>query len=108
VGDVIAQPQPVQLVTDKLPRADAFGAYRTKPNHTANPTLTDRGYTGHRMNNTGLDDLGLIYMNARYYVPEVGRFSLIQRTSCQSAGQRFRPQIGVVGQEMWYSSGEDR
>jgi RHS repeat-associated protein len=26
------------------------------------------------MNNTGLDDLGLIYMNARYYVPEVGRF----------------------------------
>jgi RHS repeat-associated protein len=59
---------------DKLPCANAFGAYRTKPDHTANPTLTDRGFTGHRMNNTGLDDLGLIYMNARYYLPEVGRF----------------------------------
>jgi hypothetical protein len=25
-------------------------------------------------NNTGTYDLGLIYMNARYYLPEVGRF----------------------------------
>jgi RHS repeat-associated protein len=32
--------------------------------------VTDRGYTGHRHN----DDLGLIYMNARYYLPDVKRF----------------------------------
>ena len=43
-----------------------FGAWRTTPSQT----LTDRGYTGHRHNN----DLGLIYMNARYYVPYINRF----------------------------------
>ena len=37
--------------------------------------LTDIGYTGHRHNNTGSSDLGLIYMNARYYVPGIGRFA---------------------------------
>jgi RHS repeat-associated protein len=49
-----------------------FGAYHTEP--TTNPSLTDRGFTGHRHNNTGSYDLGLIYMNARYYMPEIGRF----------------------------------
>jgi RHS repeat-associated protein len=44
-----------------------FGAYRTAP--TA--TVTDREYTGHRHN----DDIGLIYMNARYYVSSIGRFA---------------------------------
>ncbi len=33
-------------------------------------TITDRGYTGHKQN----DDLGLIYMNARYYAPYINRF----------------------------------
>jgi RHS repeat-associated protein len=32
--------------------------------------VTDRGYTGHKHN----DDLGLIYMNARYYAPYINRF----------------------------------
>jgi RHS repeat-associated protein len=36
--------------------------------------VTNQGFTGHRHNNTGTYDLGLIYMNARYYLPEVGRF----------------------------------
>jgi RHS repeat-associated protein len=36
--------------------------------------VTNQGFTGHRHNNTGTNDLGLIYMNARYYLPEVGRF----------------------------------
>jgi RHS repeat-associated protein len=40
----------------------------------ASPSIPDRGFTGHRQNTTGTYDLGLIYMNARYYVPEVGRF----------------------------------
>ena len=36
--------------------------------------MTDRGFTGHRQNNTGTYDLKLIYMNARYYHPQLGRF----------------------------------
>ncbi len=39
--------------------------------------LTDEGYTGHTHNNlgNGADDLGLVYMNARYYIPGIGRFA---------------------------------
>ncbi len=33
--------------------------------------VTDQGFTGHKHN----DDLGLIYMNSRYYVPGIGRFA---------------------------------
>ncbi len=44
-----------------------FGEYRTFPT----TDLTNRGFTGHQQN----DSLGLIYMNARYYVPGVGRFA---------------------------------
>jgi RHS repeat-associated protein len=49
-----------------------FGAWRTEP--TAN--LTDRGFTGHLHNNlgSGADNLGLVYMNARWYLPALGRF----------------------------------
>lgn len=32
--------------------------------------ITDRGFTGHKHD----DELGLIYMNGRYYVPSIGRF----------------------------------
>mgnify|MGYP001157618976 CR=1 FL=1 len=39
-----------------------------------NPEITNHGFTGHRMNNTGTNNLGLIYMNARCYMPEIGRF----------------------------------
>jgi RHS repeat-associated protein len=49
-----------------------FGAYQAEP--ATSPGLTDRGFTGHRHNNTGTYTLGLIYMNARYYMPEIGRF----------------------------------
>ena len=64
------------LVPDSTARYTPFGDWRTEP--TTNPTLTDRGYTGHRHNNspTGSgNDLGLIYMNARWYVPGVARFA---------------------------------
>jgi RHS repeat-associated protein len=48
-----------------------FGGYRG-----SDPAfLTERGFTGHRMNNTATNDLGLIYMNARYYVGSIGRFA---------------------------------
>ncbi|HMT19662.1 MAG TPA: RHS repeat-associated core domain-containing protein, partial [Promineifilum sp.] len=62
------------LVSGSLARYEPFGGYRTKPASTVNPDISDRGFTGHRMNNSGSYDLGLIYMNARYYMPEIGRF----------------------------------
>ena len=44
--------------------------------HGPAQTVTDMGYTGHRHNNQATaNDLGLIYMNARYYLPHLGRFA---------------------------------
>jgi RHS repeat-associated protein len=60
------------LDNNSLARYDPFGNFRTTP--TTNPGTTNHGFTGHRHNNTGANNLGLIYMNARYYMPEVGRF----------------------------------
>jgi RHS repeat-associated protein len=50
-----------------------FGGFRTTP--TAG--LTDVGFTGHRHNNigAGAENIGLIYMQARWYLPGVGRFA---------------------------------
>ncbi len=62
------------LVSGSLARYDPYGIYRTEPGTNVNPGISDRGFTGHRMNNTNVNDLGLIYMNARYYLPEIGRF----------------------------------
>jgi RHS repeat-associated protein len=47
-----------------------FGEYRIDPPDPADD-ITDRGFTGHKHN----DDIELIYMNARYYVPAIGRFA---------------------------------
>jgi RHS repeat-associated protein len=58
------------VLTASLARYYPYGGFRTAP--TA--TQTDRGFTGHRHNNLGNNDLGLIYMNARYYLPGIGRF----------------------------------
>jgi RHS repeat-associated protein len=59
-------------VTGTTSRYYPFGGWRTEPT----TTLTDMGYTGHRHNNLGSapDDIGLIYMNARWYLPGLGRF----------------------------------
>ncbi|MBX3060582.1 MAG: hypothetical protein KF770_29345, partial [Anaerolineae bacterium] len=47
-----------------------FGGYRG-----SDPTLlTERAFTGHKANNTASNDLGLIYMNARFYSPTLARF----------------------------------
>jgi RHS repeat-associated protein len=60
----------------KIPGSDAryypFGDWRTEP--TAN--LTDRGFTGHLHNNigSGSDDIGLVYMQARWFLPTTARF----------------------------------
>ena len=47
-------------------RSSPYGEYRVTP--TAG--LTDKGFTGHAQN----DEVALIYMRARYYVPGIGRF----------------------------------
>ncbi len=64
-------------LTGYLSRYEPFGGYRTRPDVAVNPAISSRGFTGHRGNNTGVQDvqnLNLIYMNARYYMPEIGRF----------------------------------
>ncbi len=48
-----------------------FGDWRTEPM----VNLTDRGFTGHMQDNLGSNDLGLIYMRARFFVPALGRFA---------------------------------
>jgi len=60
------------LVPGSLASYDPFGTLTTTP--STNPSITNHGFTGHRHNNTGTNDLGLIYMNARYYLPQIGRF----------------------------------
>jgi len=60
------------LVPGSLASYDPFGTLTTTP--STNPSITNHGFTGHRHNNTGSNDLGLIYMNARYYLPQIGRF----------------------------------
>jgi len=74
LGNIAALGQGSGVATGSLARFDPFGNYRTTPATTTNPSISNHGFTGHRMNNTGANDLGLIYMNARYYLPEVGRF----------------------------------
>ena len=59
-------------MTGSKARYDPFGTMTTAP--ATNPSVSNHGFTGHRHNNTGTNDLGLIYMNARYYMPEIGRF----------------------------------
>jgi RHS repeat-associated protein len=58
------------FVSGSTARYHPFGGWRTTPNQT----ITDRGFTGHAHNNTGANDLGLVYMGARFYLPGVGRF----------------------------------
>jgi RHS repeat-associated protein len=62
------------LVSGSVAHYDPFGAF-TPAAPTTNPVITNHGFTGHRHNNTGSNDLGLIYMNARYYLPEAGVFT---------------------------------
>ncbi len=61
-----------QPVAGSVAAYEPFGAFLTTP--TTNTGTSDNGFTGHRHNNTGANDLGLIYMNARYYHPQLGRF----------------------------------
>ena len=60
-------------IANSLAMYTPFGGWRTEPSATAG----DRYYTSHKHNNLGggADDLGLIYMNARFYIPGVARFA---------------------------------
>jgi RHS repeat-associated protein len=57
------------ILPDSRALYEPFGEYRLEPTGE----YTDRGYTGHLGNNSGSNDIGLIYMNARYYVPNTNR-----------------------------------
>ena len=46
-------------------RYHPFGDWRVEPAHD----LTDQGFTGHKHN----DDLGLVYMNARFYISYINQ-----------------------------------
>ena len=70
-------------VADSRAWYDPFGAFISDPAvnppdvtpvPSSNPAISNHGFTGHRHNNTGTNNLGLIYMNVRYYLPEIGRF----------------------------------
>ena len=78
LGSVVAMSNTAGgLISGSLARYDPFGNYRTWPGSNVNPLILDRGFTGHVHDNTGpypTQNVGLIYMNARYYLPEVGRF----------------------------------
>ena len=56
------------VLTDTIAKFYPFGDYRQAPTDSLDSEL---GFTGHHHN----DELGLIYMNARYYLPEIGRFA---------------------------------
>ena len=51
---------------------EPFGLFLTMLMAT-NPSVTDRGFTGQRHNTLAPAYLGLVYMNARYYQPQLGR-----------------------------------
>ena len=55
-----------EVVTSTV-RFYPYGEYRVTPTSD----LTDKGFTGHAQN----DEVALIYMRARYYVPGIGRFA---------------------------------
>jgi RHS repeat-associated protein len=59
------------MVLGTLARYLPFGDWRAQPS----ADLTDIGFTGHKGNNLGSNDIGLIYMNARYFVGSIGRFA---------------------------------
>jgi RHS repeat-associated protein len=61
------QANPGTKVLDSTARYLPFGDWRVEPSHD----LTDQGFTGHKHN----DDLGLVYMNARFYISGIGRFA---------------------------------
>ncbi len=78
LGSVVAMSNTAGgIIANSLTRYDPFGNYRTWPGSNVNPLIFDRGFTGHVHDNTGpypTQNVGLIYMNARYYLPEVRRF----------------------------------
>lgn len=62
----------LQKSGDKQPVAGSWARYRPYGSYRTTPTqmLTDRDFTGQRENR----ELGLLYYQARYYLPGVGRF----------------------------------
>ena len=77
------------VVSGSTARYLPFGGWRTTP--TA--VLTDIGFTGHRHNNVGAgaEDVGLIYMNARWYAPYLNRTVALIRLPDQKTASSPAP-----------------
>ncbi len=87
-------------VADSRALYEPFGAYRLEPTGA----YTDRGYTGHLGNNSGSNDIGLIYMNARYYVPGIARFASADTIIPDPASpQQYNRYSYVLGNPIRYS-----
>ncbi|MCK5923968.1 MAG: hypothetical protein KAG66_23740, partial [Methylococcales bacterium] len=69
LGSVVQTVKDDGTAVGNVIRYNPFGGYRAAPT-SEQDDVSDRGYTGHYDN----DDLGLVYMNARYYLPNTNRF----------------------------------
>lgn len=67
LGSVVSVTDEDGNIVDHITRFYPYGT----PRSGGTSEITDQGFTGHKHN----DDLGLIYMNSRYYVPGIGRFA---------------------------------
>ena len=74
LGSATAMTDPNGSLVGEVVRYYPFGGYRTAPT-ARQSAISDRGFTGHKSGeNGGSNDLGLIYMNARYFAPYLNRF----------------------------------
>ncbi len=53
-----------------ITRYEPFGGYRGPTPNATNPSISDRGFTGHQENR----EIELTYMRARYYMPYIYRY----------------------------------
>ena len=75
LGSTSAMTDPNGSLVGEVVRYYPFGGYRTAPT-ARQSAISDRGFTGHKSGENGGDnDLGLIYMNARFFVVSIGRFA---------------------------------
>ncbi len=70
LGSVVAVTNSNGGLVGGITRYEPFGGYRGPAPTASNPSISDRGFTGQKHQN----ELALIDFNARWFMPEVGRF----------------------------------
>ena len=75
LGSTSAMTDPNGSLVGEVVRYYPFGGYRTAPT-ARQSAISDRGFTGHKSGeNGGSNDIGLIYMNARFFIVGISRFA---------------------------------